>query len=54
MSVLLYVHQKREAFCALPEPVTKQGSTPLSLILLPILYVLPQTLFETLRPSCLA
>ena len=28
MSVLLCVHQKREAVCALPLPVTRQGSTP--------------------------
>ena len=38
MSLLLYVHQKREAVCALRLPVTEQGSTPLSLILLSILY----------------
>ena len=54
MSVLLSVHQKREAVCALPLPVTGQGSTPLSLILLSILYVLMHTLFVTLRPSFLA
>ena len=28
MSVLLYVHQKREAVCALRPPVTGQGITP--------------------------
>ena len=28
MSILLCVHQKREAVCALPLPVTSQGSTP--------------------------
>ena len=49
MSVLLYVHQKREAICALLLPVTGQSSTPLSIILLSILYVLPRTC-----PSCLA
>ena len=38
MSVSLYVHQKREAVCAIPLPVTGQGSTPLSLILLSIPY----------------
>ena len=54
MSVLLYVHQKREAVCALHLPVTGQGSTPISLISLPILYVLLHTLFVTSRPSCLA
>ena len=54
MSVLLYVHQKKEAVCALPLPVTGQGSTPLSLISLSILYVLPRTLFVTSRPSYLA
>ena len=27
-SVLLYVHPKSEAVCALPSPVTGQGSTP--------------------------
>ena len=54
MSVLLYVHQKREAICALLLPVTGQSSTPLSIILLSIPYVLPRTLFVTSRPSCLA
>ena len=54
MSVLLYVHQKREAICALRLPVTRQGTTPLSLIYLPILYVLLHTLFVTSHPSCLA
>ena len=54
MSVILYVHQKREAVCALHLSVTGQGSTPLSLTLLPILYVLPCTLFVMSRPSCLA
>ena len=33
---------------------TKQGSTPLSLVLLPVLYVLLRTRFVTSRPSCLA
>ena len=50
----IYVHQKREAVCTLHLPVTGQGSTPLSLIPLSILYVLLRTLFVTSRPSCLA
>ena len=54
MSVLLYVHQKREAVWALPLPVTGQGSTPCSLISLSILYVLLRTLFVMSHPSYLA
>ena len=50
-SIFLYVHRKREAICALRLPVTGQGSTPLSLIVLPILFVLQHTLFVTARPS---
>ena len=46
--------RKRKAVCALHLPVTRQGSTPLSLILLSILYVFLCTLFVTSRPSCLA
>ena len=44
MSVLLYVHEKRETVCALRLPVTGQGSTPPSVISLSILYVLLRTL----------
>ena len=51
MSILLYVHQKREAVCALSLPVTGQDSTPLSLILLSIPYILPHTLCVTSHPS---
>ena len=54
MSVVLYVHQKKEDVCALPLPVTGQGSTPLSLILLSIPYVLLHTLFVMSHLSCLA
>ena len=54
MSVLLYVHQKREAIWALSLPVTGQGSTPCSLISLSILYVLLRTLFVMSHPSYLA
>ena len=51
MSILLYVHQKREAVCALRLPVTGQGSTPLSLISLSIPIVLLRTLFVTSLPA---
>ena len=47
MNILHTVMKKREAVCALPLPVTGQGSTPLSLILLPILYVLLHPFFFT-------
>ena len=45
---------EREAVCALCLPVTRQGSTPPSLILLSILHVLLRKLFVTSRLSCLA
>ena len=53
MSVLLYVHQKREDVWALLLPLTRQGNTP-SLILLSIPYVLLRTLFVMSHSSCLA
>ena len=48
-----YVHQKSEAVCSLPLPVTGQGTKKV-LISLSIPYVLQHTLFVMSRPSCLA
>ena len=51
---LLYVHQKREDFCPSLFVTSLQGSTPLSLILLPILSVSLLHTALTSRPSYLA
>ena len=48
---VLCVHRKREGVSALRSQVTRQGSTPLSLILLSLLSVLLLTVFVMSRPS---